>query len=101
VPEFEAGLLDHMRTRHSEVGETIRESGNLEDDTAERLKQGVEEFKSSFTDRVETVETVAAEEGVPETGGTPAAEAGDAATQSPPADQARGNPNEQEGEGRS
>jgi F-type H+-transporting ATPase subunit alpha len=101
VPEFEGGLLDHMRTRHSEVGETIRESGKLEDDTVERLKQGVEEFKSSFTDRVETVETAAAEEGVPETGGTPAAEAGDAATQTQPADQAGGNPNEQEGEGRS
>jgi F-type H+/Na+-transporting ATPase subunit alpha len=101
VPEFEAGLLDHMRTRHSEVGETIRESGKLEDDTVERLKQGVEEFKSSFTDRVETVETAAAEEGVPEIGGTPAAEAGDAATQTQPADQAGGNPNEQEGEGRS
>jgi F-type H+-transporting ATPase subunit alpha len=101
VREFEAGLLDHMRTRHAEVGETIRETGKLEDDTVERLKKGVEEFKSSFTDRVETVETVAAEEGVPETGGTPAAEAGDAATQSEPADQARGNANEQEGEGRS
>jgi F-type H+/Na+-transporting ATPase subunit alpha len=103
VSDFEAGLLDHMRTRHSDVGETIRDSGQLDDETVEKLKKGVEEFKSSFIDRVDTVETVAAEEGVPESGGTPAAEAGDAATQSQPADadQARGNPNEQEGEGRS
>jgi F-type H+/Na+-transporting ATPase subunit alpha len=99
VREFEAGLLDHMRTRYPEVGEAIRDTGTLEDEMVEKLKKGVEEFKSSFTDRVETVETVAAEVGVPETGGTPAAEAGDAATQSQPDDQADGNPNEQEGEG--
>jgi F-type H+-transporting ATPase subunit alpha len=77
--EFEAGLLDHLRTRHSEIGESIRKTGNLDDDTVERLKSAVEEFKSSFTERVGTVETVAAEEGVPEPSKAPAAEAGDAA----------------------
>jgi F-type H+/Na+-transporting ATPase subunit alpha len=75
VREFEAGLMDHVRSRHSDVGDTIRETGKLEDDTAEKLKKAVEEFKSSYTDRVETVETVAAEEGVPETGGGQGAEA--------------------------
>ena len=97
VREFESGLIDHMRTRHPDVGETIRESGKLEDDTVEILKKGVEEFKSAFTDRVETVETVAAEEGVPEITGGAGAEA---AVQEESGD-ARGNPNEQEGEGRS
>jgi F-type H+/Na+-transporting ATPase subunit alpha len=111
VREFESGLLDHMRTRHPEIGEVIDETGKLEDDTTQKLKKAVEEFKSSFTDRVETVETVAAEEGVPEPSGKPAEEAGDAsaapgvnaeaATEEESSDQPRGNPNEQEGEGRS
>jgi F-type H+-transporting ATPase subunit alpha len=84
VGQFEAELLDHMRSRHSDIGETIRETGVLDDDTVEKLKKAVEEFKSIFTDRVETVETVAAEEGVPQAGGTPAAEAGDAGAESQP-----------------
>ncbi len=66
VQEFEAGLLDHVRTRHSELAETIRGSGKLEDDTTEKLKSAVREFKDSFADRVGTVESVAAEEGVPD-----------------------------------
>ena len=66
VQEFEAGLLDHVRTRHSELAETIRDSGKLEDDTTEKLKSAVREFKDSFADRVGTVESVAAEEGVPD-----------------------------------
>lgn len=64
--DFESGLLDHVRSRHSGVLEKIRDTGKLEDDTLETMKKAVEEFKSSFTDRVETVETVAAQEGVPE-----------------------------------
>ena len=67
VNEFEVGLLDHMRTRHADVGDTIRDSGKLEEDTLAKLKAGVEEFKASFADRVGTVETTASTEGVPET----------------------------------
>ncbi len=81
VREFERGLLDHMRTRRPEVGDAIRETGDLEDDTVDKLAKAVEEFKSAFTDRVETVETVAAEEGVPDTTGSPAAGEGTAASQ--------------------
>jgi F-type H+-transporting ATPase subunit alpha len=62
--EFERGLLDHMRSRHPQLGETIRNTGKLEDDTIEKLKSAADEFKSSFAERVGTVETVAAEEGV-------------------------------------
>jgi F-type H+-transporting ATPase subunit alpha len=80
VRQFESELLDHMRTRHADVGEDIVSKGVLDDDLVERLRRAVEEFKTSFADRVETVETVAAEEGVPEAGGAPAAQAGDAAT---------------------
>ena len=72
--EFESGLLDHLRTRHSGVGQAIRESGKLDDDTVEQLKKAVEDFKSSFAERVGTVETTAAEEGVPEPTETPAGE---------------------------
>jgi F-type H+-transporting ATPase subunit alpha len=86
VGEFESGLLDHMRTRHGDIGDTIRDAGKLEEDLADRLKKAVEEFKSSFTERVETVETVAAEEGVPEASGAPASEAGDATTGEQPAE---------------
>ena len=85
VQAFETGLLEHMRTRHSGVGETIRDTGKLEKDTEEALKKGVEEFKASFTDQVDTVETVAAEEGVPEPAENAAAEGGDAGTSEPAA----------------
>jgi F-type H+-transporting ATPase subunit alpha len=78
VGEFERGMLEHLRSRHSGLGEKIRESGKLEDDTIEALGKTVDEFKSSFTDKVDTVETVAAKEGVPEPTDAPAAEAGDA-----------------------
>jgi F-type H+-transporting ATPase subunit alpha len=69
---FEAQLLEHLRSRHSGIGEKIRDTGKLEDDTIEELKKAVESFKDSFTDQVDTVETVAAEEGVPEPTQAPA-----------------------------
>jgi F-type H+-transporting ATPase subunit alpha len=72
VQEFESGLLDHMRTRHSDIGEKIVETGKLEEDLENRLRDALEEFKRSYADRVETVETAAAEEGVPEPSKTPA-----------------------------
>jgi len=56
--------LDHMRSRHSQIGEKIRDTGKLEDDTVEMLKSAAEEFKTSFAERVGTVETAAAEVGV-------------------------------------
>jgi F-type H+-transporting ATPase subunit alpha len=84
VRRFEGELLDHMRTRHSEIGDAIVEKGTLDDDLVEKLRKALDDFKSSFTDRVDTVETVAAEEGVPEAGGAPAASGGDAATQEEP-----------------
>ena len=78
--DFEGGLLETVGSRGSGILDTIRETGKLEDDTIESLKKIVEDFKSSFTDKVDTVETVAAKEGVPEPSDTPAAEAGDAAS---------------------
>ncbi|MGH2747558.1 MAG: F0F1 ATP synthase subunit alpha [Actinomycetota bacterium] len=74
VGRFEAELLDFIRSRYSDIGDTIRNTGQLEEDTIQELKSAVDEFKSSFTEQVETVagggapgaQRVAAEEGVPE-----------------------------------
>jgi F-type H+/Na+-transporting ATPase subunit alpha len=76
VQEFEAGLLDHLHSRHSDLGDEIKEKGELGEDLEKRVRKAVEEFKSSYTDKVDTVDTVAAEEGVPEASGAPASEGG-------------------------
>jgi F-type H+/Na+-transporting ATPase subunit alpha len=90
IQAFERGFLDHVGTRHPEVGESIVTTGKLEDDTLETLEKAAEDFKSSFTERVETIETVGAKEGVPEPARTPAAESGDAAAQQQPQTAAAG-----------
>jgi F-type H+-transporting ATPase subunit alpha len=46
VKAFEAGLLDYMRTRHTDVMNTIRDSGALPDGDA--LKQAVTDYKNTF-----------------------------------------------------
>jgi F-type H+-transporting ATPase subunit alpha len=75
--QFETEMLEYLHSRHSDLGDTIRDSGKLEDDTTERLKSAVSDFKESFTAKVDTVETVASEEGVPDTRDTTAAGDGD------------------------
>ncbi len=72
VQAFERGFLDHVKTRHSEVGQTIASTGKLEDETIETLKRAADDFKGTFTDQVDTVDTVASQEGVPEPTQTPA-----------------------------
>jgi F-type H+-transporting ATPase subunit alpha len=76
--EFERGLLEHVSSRASDVRDSIRDTGKLEEEDEEKLRKAVEDFKSGFAERVGTVDTVAAEEGVPEASGTPAAQEGDA-----------------------
>ena len=73
--EFERELLETVASRGSSILDTIRETGKLEDDTIESLKKIVEDFKSSFTDKVDTVDTVAAKEGVPDTTDDPSGSA--------------------------
>jgi F-type H+-transporting ATPase subunit alpha len=80
--DFESGMLDHVRSRHSGLLEKIKDTGKLEEDTIETLKTAAEEFKSNFTDQVDTVDTVAAQEGVPEPSSSPS----DTATPSDTAD---------------
>ena len=78
VGEFERGMIDHLKSRYSQIGDTIRDDGKLEESTAEQLGKAVDEFKQSFADKVDLEETTAAKEGVPEPSKAPAAEAGDA-----------------------
>ena len=79
VSDFEKGLLEHMSARYGSLRDEIRTSGKkLTDEQVESLKKAVGEFKEQFTQKVDTVETTAAEEGVPEPTDKPAAEAGDA-----------------------
>jgi F-type H+-transporting ATPase subunit alpha len=70
---FEAELLDHLRSRHSGIGDTIRDSGKLEEDLIQQLKSAVEDFKQSWAAREEPGETTASEAGVPDQPTTPAA----------------------------
>ncbi|HEV3472398.1 MAG TPA: F0F1 ATP synthase subunit alpha, partial [Actinomycetota bacterium] len=76
VQRFEAEMLEFLRARHSGIGETIR-GGKLEEDTENQLKAAIESFRETFTQTVQTVETVAATEGVPEMSGAPAIEGGE------------------------
>jgi F-type H+/Na+-transporting ATPase subunit alpha len=48
VKPFEEGLLAHFRSKHTDVLEAIRTSKDLSDDTAKKLKAGVEAFAKSF-----------------------------------------------------
>ena len=80
VQNFERKFLDFMRGRYGQIGETLRDTGVLDDDIVEKLRSAADEFKQSYLDSedVKTVETVAAEEGVPEASASPAAEGGEA-----------------------
>jgi F-type H+-transporting ATPase subunit alpha len=69
VSAFESGLIDHVHSRYSNVADTIRDSGKLEEDIEETLKSAIGEFKDNFMQDVDAEDTVAASEGVPATQG--------------------------------
>jgi len=48
IKAFEEGLLSHFRSKHADVLEAIRKSGDLSDDTASKVKEAVEAFAKSF-----------------------------------------------------
>jgi F-type H+/Na+-transporting ATPase subunit alpha len=48
VRAFEENLLSHIRQKHTDILEAIRSSGDLSDQTAEKLKSAVESFAKSF-----------------------------------------------------
>jgi len=49
VVEFEASLLKFMDTVHPEIGKTIAKTKELSDETEEKLKSAIEEFKKGFS----------------------------------------------------
>ena len=49
IPEFQTRLQEYMDNRHSDVLETIRSTGKLENDTAEQLKAAVTQLVADFT----------------------------------------------------
>ena len=49
IPEFQTRLQEYMDNRHSDVLETIRSTGKLENDTAEQLKAAVAQLVADFT----------------------------------------------------
>jgi F-type H+-transporting ATPase subunit alpha len=53
VPRFQDELREYMRTE-GEILKTIRETGDLPDELAERLGSELEKFKQSFSVQEET-----------------------------------------------
>ncbi|HET7124765.1 MAG TPA: F0F1 ATP synthase subunit alpha, partial [Bradyrhizobium sp.] len=49
VREFEEGLLSLLRTKHADILNTIRDTRDLSDETAAKLKAAVEAHAKSFT----------------------------------------------------
>jgi F-type H+-transporting ATPase subunit alpha len=56
VPRFQDELREHLRAEGS-VYQTIRESGELTDETAEKLNGEIEKFKDSFNVEEESAVT--------------------------------------------
>src|SRR5687767_6473205 len=54
VGHFERELLDSLRSRNSSIGDTIVSTGKLEEETESQLKSAVEDFKQSWTARVDS-----------------------------------------------
>ena len=48
VSEFETDFYKYMDVEHPEIGLTIKQSGQLSDETKEKLDAAIEAFKKSF-----------------------------------------------------
>jgi F-type H+-transporting ATPase subunit alpha len=48
IGEFEKGLLDHLDANHEKILKTISSSGEISDETGEKLKKAIEDFKKGF-----------------------------------------------------
>ena len=48
VKAFEKGFYDFMDTQYPEVGKTIKETGQMDERTEEKLKEGIEVYKKDF-----------------------------------------------------
>jgi F-type H+-transporting ATPase subunit alpha len=49
IRAFEEGLLAHVRSKHSDILETIRTTRDLDNDTAKKLDDAVKAFAKNFT----------------------------------------------------
>jgi F-type H+-transporting ATPase subunit alpha len=49
IAEFETNMLKIMDSMHPEIGKTISEKKDLDEDTQEKLKTAIEEFKKGFS----------------------------------------------------
>ncbi|WIF96064.1 F0F1 ATP synthase subunit alpha [Caminicella sporogenes] len=52
IKKYEAEFLEFMRNNHPEIGKTIKETGNLEEDTENKLKVAIEEFNKIFKSKI-------------------------------------------------
>jgi F-type H+-transporting ATPase subunit alpha len=50
IQDWEAGFHAFMREQRPEVGQAIRQSGKLEEDTVEGLKAAIDEYNQRFQD---------------------------------------------------
>ncbi|MCK8816393.1 F0F1 ATP synthase subunit alpha [Natroniella sulfidigena] len=48
IEEFEDQFISFVQNSHPEIGEAIAETGELEEETEEKLKAAIEEFKGDF-----------------------------------------------------
>ena len=48
VKAFEKGFYEFMDTQYPEVGKTIKETGQMDERTEEKLKEGIEVYKKDF-----------------------------------------------------
>ncbi len=51
IREWEAGFHEYLRNQRPEIGQAIRESGALEDETAGKLEAAIEDYNQSFTEQ--------------------------------------------------
>jgi F-type H+-transporting ATPase subunit alpha len=48
IARYENEMLEYIRTRHGDVLKSIRDSGVLEDETAQKLTAALDEFAGVF-----------------------------------------------------
>jgi F-type H+-transporting ATPase subunit alpha len=61
IRSWERGFLEFVRSSHPEIGQAIRESGKLSDETAEALSGAIEQYRPMFRD-AHGIEEAASEE---------------------------------------
>jgi F-type H+-transporting ATPase subunit alpha len=61
VQRFNAELRDHLRNRHSDILEHLREDGSLPDELVDKINDAVDQFKRTFTGDESDEEDVADE----------------------------------------